>query len=139
MTDPRRYRVLVVDDERDVVMTLGILFRSEGFDVQVVRGGKDVPEAVKRFQPDVVLLDLRMPDRNGYAVAQDLRSTYGRQHPILVAVTARVGDVDKRLAEISGFDHYVTKPYDPQALLSLVASMVGRQQKAQPALPSPGS
>jgi len=116
-------RVLVVDDDRDTVLTLGILLRSEGFQVQMLRTGGNVPEAVSEFRPHVVLLDIRMPDRNGFQVAQELRNRYGRKYPVLIALTARKTPVDHRLAEISGFDHYVPKPYDPAALLALVCGV----------------
>jgi CheY-like chemotaxis protein len=119
----RPLRVIVADDDRDAVITLAILFRSEGIDVRIVESGDEVPEAVREFQPDVVLLDIVMPGRGGYDLAQELNATYGEACPVLVAVTAHTGRENKLLAEISGFNHYVAKPYDPVALLELMASI----------------
>jgi two-component system CheB/CheR fusion protein len=119
----RPLRVLIADDERDAVMTLGILLRSEGIEVQLLTGGQEVPRAVAAFRPDVVLLDLGMPDRNGFEVAVELTQLYGAQCPVLIAVTAGGTELDRRMAEISGFHHHVTKPYDPHALLALVSSV----------------
>jgi CheY-like chemotaxis protein len=116
-------RVLVVDDERDTVLTLGILFRSEGVEVEMLRNGADVVAKVARFAPDVVLLDIGMPGRDGFTVAQDLRSRYGGGCPALVALTGLSSAEDKLMAKRAGFDHHVSKPYDPQALLALVASL----------------
>src|ERR687892_388044 len=70
-------RVLVADDDRDALMTLGILLRSEGFEVQLVQDGGEVLRAVRAFRPDAVLLNLALPDRNGYEVATELTQTYG--------------------------------------------------------------
>jgi CheY-like chemotaxis protein len=104
-------------------MTLGILFRSEGIDVRIVEGGEGVPEAVREFRPDAVLLDIEMPGRSGYDLAQELSTTYGNACPVLIAVTGHKSDAAKRLAEISGFHHHVSKPYDPAALLRILASV----------------
>jgi CheY-like chemotaxis protein len=116
-------RVLIADDERDTLMTLGILLRSEGFDVELLHGGTEVPSAVRKFRPQAVLLDLGMPDRNGYEVATELTLEYGSARPILIAVTAHSSESDKRAAESCGFHHHVSKPYNPERLLSLLASV----------------
>jgi DNA-binding response OmpR family regulator len=107
-------------------MTLGILLRSEGMDVRLARGGLQVPRAVAEFAPDAVLLDLALPDHSGLDVAHELRQCYGERCPILIAVTGRRTDADRRKAAVSGFRYFVPKPYDPRALLDLVASLPGR-------------
>lgn len=116
-------RVLIVDDERDTLMTLGILLRSEGFDVEMLHGGTEVPGAVRKFRPQAVLLDLGMPDRDGYEVATELTREYGSARPVLIALTAHASESDRRAAEICGFHHHVSKPYNPDRLLSLLASL----------------
>jgi CheY-like chemotaxis protein len=120
-------RVLIADDNRDTVMTLGILLRSEGFDVSLVEGGgASVPNAVDEFQPHVVLLDIVMPDRNGLELARDLKRRYAERCPVLIAITGHVSEEAQREAALSGFRYFVAKPYDPDALLKLVASLGGR-------------
>ena len=116
-------RVLIVDDERDTVMTLGILLRSEGYDVHLAQAGSQVSKAVRELRPHAVLLDIGLPDRNGYAVAQDLTREHGAACPFLVAVTAHSRDSDRKAALDSGFRHHVPKPYDPDRLLALLASL----------------
>ena len=126
MTDlppARKLRVLVVDDERDTVMTLGILLRSEGIDVRLATGGMQVPRAVAEFKPDAVLLDLGMPDHSGLDVAQELAQCYGRRCPVLIAVTGRNTEADRQRTATSGFRHHIAKPYDPETLLKLVLSI----------------
>ena len=121
--EARPLRVLVADDNRDTVMMLGILLRSEGMVVRLTTKGAEVQDAVGEFRPDAVLLDIGMPDRSGLQVALDLSREYGPKGPVLIAVTAHSTDAAKRLTAKSGFRHHVDKPYDPDALLRLVASV----------------
>ncbi len=121
--EARPLRVLVADDNRDTVMMLGILLRSEGMDVRLTTKGAEVQAAVQEFRPDAVLLDIGMPDRSGLQVALDLSREYGPKCPVLIAVTAHSTDAAKRLTAKSGFRHHVDKPYDADALLRLVASV----------------
>ena len=121
----RPLRVLIVDDDRDTVQTLGILFRSEGAEVCLLDKSTRVVATAQGFQPDIVLLDIGMPDRNGYEVAEDLRKQFGDRSTI-VAVTAYSGLADKCQARVSGFDHYIEKPYDPLSVLDFVAKMKPR-------------
>ena len=114
---------MIADDERDTVLTLGILLRSEGFDVRLLHTGADVPRAVAAARPHAVLLDISMPDRDGYELARELKSTYGDRCPMLIAVTARVSDADRTQALASGFNHYIAKPYDATELLQLLSSL----------------
>jgi CheY-like chemotaxis protein len=116
-------RVVIADDERDTVMTLGILLRSEGFEVHLAGSGAEVGRVVAATRPHAVLLDIGMPDRSGHDVARELQGTYGARCPVLIAVTGRVSDADRKQAELSGFKHYFPKPYDPGELLNLLASM----------------
>lgn len=116
-------RVLIAEDERDTLMTLGILLRSEGFEVHLVAAAAEVGDQVEQFQPHAVLLDIGMPQRDGYEVAHELRSKYGDSCPTLIAVTAYTSAADKVRAHKSGFHHHVGKPYDPLRLLALLATL----------------
>jgi CheY-like chemotaxis protein len=114
-------RVLIADDERDTVLTLGILLRSEGFVVHTTTRGTEVPDAVRDFKPDLVLLDIGMPDRTGYDLARELRARYGDACPPLIAVTAYRAPADKARSKLSGFHHHIGKPYNPAALIHLLS------------------
>jgi CheY-like chemotaxis protein len=116
-------RVLIVEDERDTLMTLGILLRSEGYEVHLEPGSAQVAAAVRDFRPHAVLLDIGMPGRDGYEVARELMATLGVSCPILIAVTAYGTAADKARAALSGFDHHVTKPYDPDQLFRLLETL----------------
>ena len=118
--------MLIVDDQRDMLMTLGILLRSEGMLVRLGEKGAEVEAAVEAFGPDVVLLDIEMPDRSGLQVAMELVQRYGERCPVLIAVTGHNSEAARRLSAKSGFRHHVPKPYDFDALIRLVTS-VGRE------------
>jgi len=118
----RRLRVLVADDDRDEVLTLLALIRDEGHEVRGVYRGSEVLDTIRDFGPDVVLLDIGMPDRNGYDLAREINTRYGPQRPRLIAVTGWKKSSDRMLAQMAGFDHHVAKPYEPQELLRLIAS-----------------
>jgi len=123
-------RLVIADDERDTVMTLGILLRSEGFEVQLVHNGAAVATAVGRSRPHAVVLDIGMPDRNGCDVAKDLQASYGEKCPVLVAVSGRTSVEDRQQAFASGFTHYLTKPYDVGVLLQLLAGLGAETARA---------
>lgn len=120
-------RVLIADDERDSLLTLGMLCRGEGMDVRLVRRGKDVPLAVAEFSPDIILLDLGMPDRSGLDIAEELSERYGQSGPVLIAVTAFSSERDRQMAKESGFDDFIAKPYDPQTLLRRINNFRRRE------------
>ncbi|HEX9431575.1 MAG TPA: response regulator [Burkholderiales bacterium] len=115
-------RVLVADDHRDTALTLGILLRSEGYDVRLAHNGTEALSEAAQFHPDIALLDLEMPGRTGFEVADELRRR-GTVSPVLIAVTSQTSSDARQIAETSGFHHFLAKPYDRQALLLLLASL----------------
>ena len=119
-------RVLVADDDKDAVLSLTMLLREEGYAVRGVHRGSEVLQAVFNFAPDVVLLDIGMPQMSGYDVARTLRERYGSARPALIAVTGRGGETDRQQALAAGFEHHVAKPYEPHALLALLAQLAKR-------------
>ena len=116
-SQPRRLRVLVVDDNRDSLLTLSMLCRDEGMEVAMLRGGEAVPTVVEQFKPDVILLDIGLPDRSGFDVAEELTERYGEHRPLMIAVTAYSSEAEREMARESGFHHFIAKPYDPQTLM----------------------
>lgn len=116
----RPLRVLVVDDDKDTVLSLTLLFRSEGHETKGAGSAGELWAILNEFDADAVLLDITLPDRNGYDVARALRRRYGDTRPVLIAVTAWNKGSDKILVQLAGFDHHVGKPYDPKALLALL-------------------
>ena len=116
----RRLRVLVADDERDQVATLALLLIEEGHEVREVYRGSEVLRMVRDFDPDVALIDIGMPGMTGYDVAREIRQIFGKQRPLLIAITGWKQSADRLLAKLAGFDHHVAKPYEPARLLALI-------------------
>ena len=116
-------RVMIVDDNKDHVDTLATLLNLEGHTTHGIYTATDIVNEVKRFKPDVVVLDIAMPGRDGWAAATAIRTAF-RPGPVLIACS---GEYTKRehvrLSKSRGFDHYVTKPCDTDALLELIQSI----------------
>jgi DNA-binding response OmpR family regulator len=117
----RPLRVLVADDERDAANTLLKVLYHEGYDVRAAYDGAEVLQAAREFHPDVVILDIGMPQLSGYDVARALRARY--HGVVLVAVTGWKQSTDKILARMAGFDHHFGKPCDPRAILELLGTL----------------
>jgi PAS domain S-box-containing protein len=112
-------RILVVDDNQDAAITLAELIRMMGSEAEVAHDGVSAVAAVTRFQPNIVLLDIGLPDINGYEVARRVRALPGLAQPRLIALTGWGQEQDKRMAEQAGFDEHWTKPVDPLRLQEL--------------------
>lgn len=116
---PRALRIIVVDDDRDTVITLSLLLRDEGHEVRGVSTGREALDALGDFDPDVVLLDIALPEMSGWQVARIIRKR--RDPPMLIGISGQYRKgADRILSRIVGFDHYLLKPYDPKALLALL-------------------
>jgi DNA-binding response OmpR family regulator len=114
----RRLSILIADDDRDTVSTLTVILLDEGHRVHMFYRGDDVLSAVRRYKPDVCILDIDLPGLSGYALAQELSAAGEKRRPVLVAISGKyVRKSEQLLAETSGFDVFFTKPADPQELL----------------------
>jgi DNA-binding response OmpR family regulator len=115
-----RPRVLVVDDLADTADSLALLLTLWGYAAEACYKGDTVLEIARAYQPHVVLLDLALPRRNGFQVAQDLREEPGPWHPLLIAITGHEQKAYRIRAEEMGFYRYLVKPVDPRALQRLL-------------------
>src|SRR5215213_8539119 len=129
----RSLQLLVAYDERDTVATLAAILGDEGHDVVSADNGPAVLAEVKKALPDAVIVDIDMPDISGLAVAREVRRIYGRSAPLLIAISGKfVGETDKMLSELAGFDHFLQKPCDPQRLLALLQPLTQRPRPVAP-------
>jgi len=117
-----RCRVLLVDDNQDVVTATGRWLRQLGHDVRFTFDGASAIEIASEFRPQVVLLDVAMPKLNGYEVARALRSLPWGREIVLVAVTGWGREDDQRRSVEAGFDRHMTKPVDPPVLEAFLES-----------------
>jgi len=120
---PAAMRVLIVDDNPDAAQMLALFLEVAGYDTLIEFDGKGALEQAAAHMPRVCLLDISLPDMNGYALAQALRALPGGAQAILIALTGygRTEDMDK--AKAAGFDHHFVKPADPEELAALLAQI----------------
>ncbi len=113
-------RILIVDDDIDAAEALGELLRDCGHEVATARDGPQALDRARLHRPDVVLLDISMPDMDGYDVAKRMRGELGLCDALLVALSGYGEDRHRRLAREAGFDRHVTKPVDAAKLEELL-------------------
>lgn len=119
---PVTRRVLIADDNRDAAESLATLLRLDGHDVTVVHDGREALAAFSAVQPEVALLDIGMPELNGYEVARQVRQGSLGRAVTLIAVTGWGQDKDKVQALAAGFNHHFTKPIEADHLCELLRS-----------------
>jgi PAS domain S-box-containing protein len=109
-----RGRIMVVDDNRDAASSLAMVLRSSGHTVMTAYSGEEALELLEREKPDAIVLDIGMPQMNGYEVARRIRQSGAGQSVLLVALTGWGQKEDVRQAIDAGFNHHMTKPADPE-------------------------
>lgn len=122
-TKHRAVRVLVVDDDRDIVESIAMLLRLCGHEVAVALGGAAALQAAQGQQPDAVLLDISMPGMDGYQVARKLRLMFRDKPLLLIAITAHGSKEDRTRSAEAGFDLHLVKPADPLAVENLIQEL----------------
>ena len=121
---PKPLRLLVADDNRDSAATCAALLEASGHEVSVAHTGREAYDLACRLQPDALLLDIGMPELNGYQLAQRIRATGWGRRALLIAITGWGLEEDKRRALAAGFDEHMTKPFDPNGLEALLRRAV---------------
>ncbi len=119
--------VLVVDDEKNIVQLARLYLGNEGFHVEEANDIKQALEKARSVNPDLVILDLMVPEMDGLSVCRELRKT--SNVPVII-LTARDDDVDKIVGLEVGADDYVTKPFNPRELVARVKAVLRRSQSA---------
>jgi DNA-binding response OmpR family regulator len=113
-------KVLIVDDEPNIVTALEFLFRRSGYDVRLAVNGAEALEQVDAWQPDVVLLDIMMPVKSGYEVCQKMRERPELARIKIVMLSAKGSEAEINKGMSLGADLYVTKPFSTQELVATV-------------------
>jgi CheY-like chemotaxis protein len=123
-------RVLVVDDNHDAALTMAEVLKFDGHETRVVLNGIDALDAFDTFKPNIVLLDIGLPEMNGYEVAVEVRRREGGASTMLIAVTGYGQSDDRQRSKAAGFDHHLVKPVDISELLALCADAGRRGREA---------
>jgi DNA-binding response OmpR family regulator len=116
-------KILIADDEPNIVTSLEFLMRRQGYETSVARDGDEALAEVESFRPDLVLLDVMLPRRDGFEVCQKLRAD-GWDELKIVMLTAKGRDVEIEKGLAVGADAYVTKPFSTGDLVARVASLL---------------
>ena len=112
--------ILVADDEPNIVLSLEFLLKQAGFRVRTVSDGEAALAAITQEPPDLVLLDVMIPGRDGYAVCQEIRSNPAWRDMRIIMLTAKGGDAQREKGLSLGADEYVTKPFSTRELVERV-------------------
>jgi DNA-binding response OmpR family regulator len=116
--------ILVVDDEPNIVVSLEFLLRKEGYDVRVERDGEAALAAVAERRPDLILLDVMVPRRDGYDICQAIRSNPVWNGIRIIMLTAKGREVEREKGLALGADEYMTKPFSTRELIERIRHYV---------------
>jgi DNA-binding response OmpR family regulator len=122
MDEPRK--VLIVDDEPNILTALEFLFRRSGYDVRLAANGAEALREVDAWRPDVMLLDIMMPLKNGYEVCQAVRERPDLAGLKIVMLSAKGSEAEINKGLSLGADRYVTKPFSTQELLATIDTLL---------------
>lgn len=124
-------KVVCVEDEPEIIDLIRLILGRKGFDLTGATGGLEGLDAIRRVKPDLVLLDLMMPDMDGWEVYQQMKADPELKNIPVIVVTAKAQSIDKILGlHIAKVDDYVTKPFGPQELLQSVERVLAAKTQA---------
>jgi DNA-binding response OmpR family regulator len=118
-------RVLIVDDEPNIVISLEFLMKREGFDVAVANDGEAALAQIEARPPDLVLLDVMLPKKNGFEVCQHIRANPACQEVKVIMLTAKGRDTEVAKGMALGADAYMTKPFSTKELVAQAKQILG--------------
>lgn len=128
MTDTTPKRVLCIEDEAEMIDLIRLILGRRGFEVKGANGGLEGLEMIRKEKPDLVLLDLMMPDMDGWEVYQQMKADEATRDIPVIVVTAKAQSIDKVLGlHIAKVDDYIAKPFSPQELLASIDNVLGKK------------
>ena len=119
------HKILIVDDDPNIVISLEFLMKKEGFEIAVANDGEEALAKVASFKPNLMLLDVMMPKKSGFEVCEALRADAANADLQIVMLTAKGRDTEVAKGLAIGADAYVTKPFSTKELVAKVKSMLG--------------
>ena len=131
MTEINTKVILCIEDEQEMIDLMRLILSRRGFEILGANGGKEGLEIIRKNHPDLVLLDLMMPEMDWWEVYQQMKADETTKDIPVIVVTAKAQSIDKVLGlHIAKVDDYIAKPFSPQELLASVDSVLGRKQIA---------
>lgn len=125
-------RILLVDDEEDILEMIRYNLEKEGFEVETANNGKEAIEKAKKFNPNLILLDVMMPEMDGIETCLAIKDLPGLKNPMIAFLTARGEDYSQIAGFESGADDYITKPIKPRVLVSRIKALLRRNVAVNP-------
>ena len=126
MADTTR-RVVYIEDEQEMIDLVRLILSRKGFEVSGANGGREGLDLVRNSLPDLVLLDLMMPDMDGWDVYQQMKAEENTREIPVIVITAKAQSIDKVLGlHIAKVDDYISKPFSPQELVDSVEKVLSR-------------
>ena len=123
--------ILCIEDEQEMIDLIRLILSRRGFDVRGANSGQEGLKIIQEVHPDLVLLDLMMPDMDGWEVYQRMKAEEATKTIPVIVVTARAQSIDKVLGlHIAKVDDYIAKPFSPQELLTSVDNVLARKKNA---------
>lgn len=119
-------RILIVDDDREIVRLVGAYLEKAGYNVMVAYDGETALHTLRREHPDLLVLDLMLPDRDGWDLTRLIRADESLANTPIIMLTARVEDSDKIVGLEIGADDYITKPFNPREVVARVRALLRR-------------
>jgi DNA-binding response OmpR family regulator len=120
--------ILCIEDEPEMIDLIRLILNRHGFEIRGANGGKEGLEIIRKDHPDLVLLDLMMPDMDGWEVYQQMKADDVTKNIPVIVVTARAQSIEKVLGlHIAKVDDYIVKPFSPQELLTSVDKVLDRK------------
>jgi two-component system, OmpR family, response regulator VicR len=123
-------RVVYIEDEQEMIDLVRLILNRRGYEIIGANGGREGLDSVRRELPDLVLLDLMMPDMDGWDVYQQMKADETTQDIPVIVVTAKAQSIDKVLGlHIAKVDDYISKPFSPQELVDSLEKVLARRQE----------
>ncbi|MFO8102146.1 MAG: response regulator [Dehalococcoidia bacterium] len=117
-------KVLVVDDEANLTRSVAFILRREGYDVEVASNGEEAINKAQNSKPQLILLDIMMPKKNGYEVCQEIREDPVLRDIYIIMLTAKGQEVDREKGMSMGADDFITKPFSPGFIVEKVNAIL---------------
>jgi two-component system alkaline phosphatase synthesis response regulator PhoP len=121
------HRILIIDDEPNIVLALELLMKKEGYEVRIVADGERAVQAATEFHPHLILLDIMMPGMDGYEVCQRIRTDALLKDVSIIMLTAKGREVEKEKGLALGADLYITKPFSTRQLVATVKEILAEK------------
>lgn len=126
-----KYRILVVDDEEDIVEFVSYNLKREGFNVDTARNGREAIQVAGRFQPHLILLDIMMPEMDGIEACEEIRANPEMSDTLIAFLTARSEDYSQIAGFNAGADDFISKPIRPKVLTSRIKALIKRYSNSR--------